>query len=190
VRELLDKIKEDHPVVVEELVPETLTVGIVQKVLQNLLSESVSIRDSITILETLADYGTQTKDVIALTEAVRGALARHICQPYIDEVGTLLVFTLDEQLETLLKSQIITSEEQIQFAPLPPNQSQQVAEAIAESINKASPLKGEPIILCAPLVRSYLRWLTERLLKNLVVLSHNELAPEVNVIQIGSISLS
>ncbi|HIE28921.1 TPA: flagellar biosynthesis protein FlhA, partial [Candidatus Poribacteria bacterium] len=108
VRELLDKIKEDHPVVVEELVPDILSVGIVQKVLQNLLSESVSIRDSITILETLADYGPQTKDVIVLTEAVREALARHICQPYIDEDGTLSVLTLDEQLEALLKSQIIT----------------------------------------------------------------------------------
>lgn len=187
VRELLDKIKESHPVVVEELVPELLTVGIVQKVLQNLLSESVSIRDSITILETLADHGSQTKDIIALTESVREALARHILEPYQDSEGTLLVFTLDEQLESLLKSQVTISEEQIQFTPLPPNQSQQVVEAIAQAIAKASPLEGEPIILCAPLVRPYLRWLTERLLKNLVILSYNEIVPEVNIKQIGSI---
>ena len=189
VKELLDRIKESHPVIVEELVPGVLPLGIVQKVLQNLLSESVSIRNSITILETLADYGNQTKDVIALTESVREVLARYICQPYVDNKGTLLVFTLDEQLETLLKSQIITSDEKIQFTLLPPNKSQQVVEAIAAAITKASPLEGEPIILCAPLVRPYLRWLTERFLKNLVILSYNEIAPEVNVKQIDSISL-
>lgn len=190
VKDMLDQIKESHPAVVEEITPETVPTGTVQKVLQNLVSEGVSIRDGITILETIADHAAQTKDIILLTESVRGALARHICQPYLDDEKNLFVFTLDGQLEAEFKGNIEVIDERIQLTPLEPVRSQQVVEAIASAIEKAAPLQSVPIVLCAPYVRAYLKWLTERQLSELVVLSYNELPPEVKIEQIGVISVN
>lgn len=187
VKTLIDTIKESHPAVVEELIPSLLTVGEVQKVLQNLLKEGISIRDMVTILETLADYAPSTRDPDQLTEYVRQALARALARQFGLDRGKAKVITLDPNLERRL-AEGIQRTERGSYLALDPELIQSLLENTRREFERMLGSGQQPIILCSATVRPHLRRLLERLLPRLVVLSYNELAPNVQVEVVGTIS--
>lgn len=188
VQSLLDNIKVNYPAVVEELVPNILSLGELQKVLANLLRERVAIRDMVTILETLADYGKVTKDIDMLTEYVRQALARSIIRQYITNDETLYAVTLDPDVEETIRESIQHTDYG-SYVALEPLKAQQLFNSLSESINQVTEKGYMPIVLCAPVVRIYFKKLTEKLLPKLVVLSYNELDNSVNVESIGVVKI-
>lgn len=188
VQALVDTIKKTHPAVVKDLVPEQLSLGEVQKILQNLVRERVSIRDLVTILETAADNVGMTKDPEVLTECVRVALSRVICKEYMNNEGVINVITLDPQIEQII-AQSIQRTEMGSFLALDPNMGQEILMSIGQEVGKLQERGLQPIILCAPQIRPALKRLTDRSFPNLVVLSWNEIAPKVNVNSVGMVSL-
>jgi flagellar biosynthesis protein FlhA len=188
-QKLLDNLAKTHPKVVEELVPNVLTLGAVQKVLQNLLRERVSIRDLLTICETLADYGPKSKDTDILTEYVRQKLARSILTFYVDQDNTLPVLTLATKVEDLLRESIQKGEQGAHLA-LEPNLAQRLLEAIQEQAERVAAEGHQPVILCSPPVRRHLRRLLERFLPQVMVLSHGELTSQVKINSLGTIEVN
>ncbi|GMU54241.1 MAG: flagellar biosynthesis protein FlhA [Candidatus Xenobia bacterium] len=188
VQALIDTVKKTHPAVVKEVIPDALTLGEVQKVLQNLVKERVSIRDLVTILETLADNVHITKDPEMLTEFVRVALSRVICKEYMNNEGTINVITLDPSIEQVIQSAIQRTEAG-SFLTLDPNTGQEILQAISGQVQQLQERGLQPILLCSPPVRSALRKLTERSFPNLVLLSWNEIAPKVNVNSVGMVQV-
>ena len=185
VNSLIDSVEETHPKVVEELIPKVMSIGEVQKVLQNLLRERVPIRDMVSILETLADYSPLTKNMSLLTEYVRQALGRAICQPYLGEDGELSVFTLSVDLEkTLLEA--LTVNDQDSYLNMDPTAAQEFLDRIGKTVEEKS-FDGYPILLTSTNVRPHVRRLCERILPNLVVLSYNELPPHTKALPLGVI---
>ncbi len=182
---LLENIKSHYPVVVDELVPGLLTVGEVQRVLQNLLRERIPVRNLVLILETLADAGRLSKDVDFLTEKVRAALARHISAEYAEN-GLLSVITVDPRLESLLSEAVRRGEDA--YALLDPNTVTRIYASLTRQIATAQNAGLAPIVLCSPAVRLALKRLTERAAPQLVVLSYSEIAPGLRVESIGQIS--
>jgi len=185
VKSLIDPIAESHPKVVEELIPKIMSIGDVQKVLQNLLRERVSIRDMVTILETLADFAPRTKNNVLLTEYVRQALGRSICQPYVDENGEMQVFILSGSLEKAF-SDAITVTEQDSFLALEPALAKRLLDKIQRTIQEKS-FDGYPILLVSTNIRLHVRRFIEHLFGNLVVLSHSEIPPNVRLLSLGEI---
>jgi flagellar biosynthesis protein FlhA len=179
VQALIDVLKPSHPSVVESLVPALLPLGTVQKVLQNLLAEGVSIRDLALILEVVADAAPSTKDPVVLTEFARQALGRTICRSLAAADGTLKVFTLSPALEQVL-ADALAEGDQGRYLALDPRTAQRVIESIAQTVGKVS-LEGTPVILCSPAVRPHLRRLTERYLPHLAMLSYNEIGNDVTL---------
>jgi len=188
VQALIDTIKNTHPAVIKELVPDTLSLGEVQKILQNLVKERVSIRDLVTILETMADNVHVTKDTEILTECVRVALSRVICREYMNNEGIINVITLDPQVEQLIAGSIQRSEAG-SFLALDPNIGQEVLTRLGDQINQLQEQGLQPIGLVSPQIRPAFKRLTERSFPNLIVLSWNEIAPKVNVNSVGMVSL-
>ncbi len=182
---LLENIKSHFPVVVDELVPTLLTVGEVQRVLQNLLRERIPVRNLVLILETLADAGRVSKDIDFLTEKVRAALARHISAEYAEN-GLLSVITVDPRLESLLSEAVRRGEDA--YALLDPNTVSRIYASLTRQIATAQNAGLAPIVLCSPAVRLALKRLTERAAPQLVVLSYSEIAPGLRVESIGQIS--
>ncbi|MBM3216797.1 flagellar biosynthesis protein FlhA [Candidatus Poribacteria bacterium] len=189
VQEILDTVKRSHPVVVNELVPDVLSIGATQKVLQNLLREGVSIKNITSILEALADSAQYVKDLTSLTEYVRQGLSRQLCEPYMTTGRVLPVFTLDQTLEGALTQQIRTVDGASQLT-LDPSEVQGVMEAIGRAIEQAAPLETEPILVCTPPLRPHLRKLAEPYLSNLVVLSYGEIAPGIEVRRLGTVQMN
>lgn len=187
VQNLLDHVKKTYPAVVNELSPDLLSLGEIQKVLANLLRERVSIRDLVTILETLADCARMTKDIDLLTECVRQALGRQIVSQYLEN-GKLYVLTLDPKLEQLLREGIQKGE-QSSYLVLEPQKAQQLLGKLREGVKKMMEVGHQPIILCSPVVRLHLKRMAEKVLPNLVVLSFNELQPDTEVEAVGMVSL-
>lgn len=188
VKKLVDHAKEQAPAVVEELLPELLNLGQIQKVLCNLLKERVSIKDMVTILETLADYAVLTKDIDRLTEYVRQGLARQIVQPLLDQNKRLQVLTLEPQIEQLILDNLKSSDYG-SYLSLDPNTANTLIRTIASEVEKVL-LKGHnPVILCAPVVRINLKRLTERQLPNLAILSYNELVQGIEVQTLGMVGM-
>ena len=185
VSSLLDNVKQHYPVVVEELVPGLLTVGEVQRVLQNLLRERIPIRNLLLILESLADGARQTKDIDVLTERVRSAMARHICAEYAEN-GLLSVITVDPRLEQLLGEAVRRGEDA--YALLDPTTVAKIYGSLTKQMQLAQSHGLHPIVLCSPSVRLALKRLTERAAPQLVVLSYSEIAPGLKVESIGQIS--
>jgi len=183
---LLDNVKQHYPVVVEELVPSLLSVGEIQRVLQNLLRERIPIRNLLIILEALADAARQSKDIDYLGERVRAALARHICAEYAED-GLLSVITVDPRLEALLTDAVRRGEDA--YAVLDPGTIARIYTSLTEQIQSASGAGIHPIVLCSPSVRLALKRLTERAAPQLVVLSYSEIVPGLRVESIGQISL-
>ena len=182
---LLDNVKTHYPVVVEELVPNLLTVGEIQRVLQNLLRERIPIRNLLLILESLADAARVSKDVDFLTERVRAAMARHICAEYAED-GLLSVITVDPRLESLLGEAVRRGEDA--YALLDPNTVAKIYSSLTKQMAAAQNSGLHPIVLCSPSVRLALKRLTERAAPQLVVLSYSEIAPGLRVESIGQIS--
>ena len=182
---LLDNVKTHYPVVVEELVPHLLTVGEIQRVLQNLLRERIPIRNLILILETLADAARVSKDIDYLTERVRAALARHISAEYAED-GLLSVITVDPRLESLLAEAVRRGEDA--YALLDPGTVAKIYSSLGKQIAIAQSSGLAPIVLASPSVRLALKRLTERAAPQLVVLSYSEIAPGLRVESIGQIS--
>ena len=179
VQALLDLIKRAKPVVVKEATAE-LTLGDIQKVLCNLLSERVSIRDLSRILECLADCVPMTKDPDLLTEFVRVRLAPNICEEYVNNDRVLNVISLDPELERMVKQAIHRDSLGMQLN-LDPHSGQLLLASLAKEVEMLRERGLQPIVLTSPEVRPALRRLTERSFPALVVLSWNEIAPGVNV---------
>ena len=182
---LLDNVKTHYPVVVEELVPNLLTVGEIQRVLQNLLRERIPVRNLLLILESLADAARVSKDIDFLTERVRSAMARHICAEYSED-GLLSVITVDPRLESLLGEAVRRGEDA--YALLDPNTVAKIYNSLTKQMQAAQAAGLHPIVLCSPSVRLALKRLTERAAPQLVVLSYSEIAPGLRVESIGQIS--
>ncbi len=185
-KSLLDTVAETHPKVVEELVPKVLSIGEVQKVLQNLLKERVSIRDVVSILETLADYGSYTKNIGVLTEYCRQALARSICRPYQNESGELPVFTVSPELEKAVNDGVVHTDQGAYLA-LEPRQAKDIMSRFRRTLESAAGA-ANPVILCSPNVRMYVRQLLERYMPGVAILSHSEIPPNVRVLSVGMVS--
>jgi len=180
VQDLLDRLSETCPKVVEELVPGLLSLGGVQKVLQNLLAEQVSIRDLQTILETLADYAGAVKDTEILTEYVRMRLARQITRSCQDEDGTVRAVVMGQEVEEVLEKSLRETREGVRFV-MEPGMARAVLEKVQEAVQYVTSMGYQPVILTGRDVRRFLRRLTERTLPNVPVLSHDELSREARV---------
>lgn len=181
---LIDNFAKTEPKVVEELVPNVLSLGVVQKVLQNLLRERVSVRDLHTVLETLADMGGLTKDPDLLTEYVRQNMARTITRQYQTSDGTLPLVSLTQDWEDKLANSIQTTP-QGTYLGLDPEMAQTVIQNIEGQMERFSVLNYQPILLCSPLIRPHVKKLVERFIPNLVVLSHNEVSHDVRIESLG-----
>ena len=187
VQRLLDRLAEQYPKVVEELTPHLLSLGAVQKVLQNLLKERVSIRDLLTILETLADYATMTKDPDLLTEYVRQRLARTILKQFETQEGLLPLITMDQKMEDFLRDRIQKGEYGINLA-LEPSLVHKILTSFQQALDRITSLNAQPVILCSPVLRRHLKRLLERFLPQVAVLSHSELTPQAKIQSIGVVT--
>lgn len=188
VQTLIDNVKQANSVLVEELIPKLLTIGDIQKVLANLLREGVSIRDLVTILETLADYAHMTRDTDMLTEYVRQALRRSISSKFFEsEVNK--VITLDPELEQTIMG-AVQQTEQGSYIALDPKATQVIFDKLNSEMNKLTSMGMQPIILTSPIVRTYFKKLVEQIAPDLVVLSYNEIDPSAEIQSIGMVSLA
>ncbi len=186
---LVDNFKKTHPKVVEDLIPEQLSLGSVVRVLQNLLKEQVSIRDLRTIFETLADEANRTKDIEVLTESVRKALARSITTKYSADNPNIPVMTLHPHIEELIANSLIQTEQGVQLV-MDPQTAQRLITEIAATVESHPEIAGQPILLTSPTSRRHLYKLTSRFIPQLVVLSHNELTSDANVKSVGVVEMS
>ncbi|MCY0886024.1 MAG: flagellar biosynthesis protein FlhA [Firmicutes bacterium] len=184
VKQLIDHVRRTHPVVVQELIPDLLSLGEVQRVLANLLRERVSIRDLPSILEALADRARQTRDVEALTEAVRQAIGRSIARPFV-RGGTLTALVLGPEAERVIAAGIEHTDAG-SYLNLDPAAAQRLLSQLQAGLAKLPP-GLPPVVLCSPTVRFYLKRLTERVAPDLTVLSYAELSPDIAVKTIGVI---
>lgn len=180
VQSLLDNLAKRAPKVVEELVPDVLPLGTVQKVLQNLVKENVSIRDLLTIVETMADYGPAIKDPDQLTEYVRGRLGRTIIKPYLGSDGTLPMITLHQNLERLFQENLRQTDHGAYLA-MDPMQAQKIIQAINRTHENALATDGQPVLLASPMVRPHLSQLITRFIPNLPVISQAEIPSEIRL---------
>ncbi|MFW6278806.1 MAG: flagellar biosynthesis protein FlhA [Bacillota bacterium] len=187
VQDLLDNMEENYPAVVEELVPDLMSLGEIQKVLQNLLWEEIPIKNLVTILETLADYAPKTKDINVLTEYVRQALSRQITDIFSGENKTLHAVTIDPQLEDQL-NQALDQSDQGNYLALEPQEAQDLINRIVEKVQSLLEQGHKPILLTSPVIRRPLKELTSRSFEDLIVLSFNELESDVNLQVVGKVT--
>jgi flagellar biosynthesis protein FlhA len=188
VSSLIDSVKEKAPALVEEVIPDVVKIGDVQKVLQNLLNERVSIRDLEIVLETLGDYAPRTKDAEILTEYVRNAMGRSICQAYRQGDGKLHVVTFDPSLEDYVNNSIEHTDRG-SYLTLSPEILAAVTEKTAGQIEKLVVKGFSPIVLCAPQVRSHVRNILDGKIPGVVVISYNEVVKDVLVESHGNVML-
>jgi flagellar biosynthesis protein FlhA len=186
VRTLLDRLKETNAAVVEEVVPETLSLGEIQRVLQSLLSESVAIRDLGTIVEAIGDKARTTRDTSLLSEYARQALGRAITAPHLDEQLRLQAITLDPAIEQEVSTSI-TQTTDGEYLAMEPPRAQAIVGALRAQVDHASALGARPVLLCSARIRRHLRRLIAQAQPHLAVCSYNEIAPGVNVETIGVI---
>jgi flagellar biosynthesis protein FlhA len=189
VQKLLDRLAQNYPKAVEELTPANLTLGVVQRVLQNLLRERVSIRDLLTIVETLADYGPVAKDPDVLTEYVRQKLSRSIVKQFETPEGTLPVIALDPRIEDLLREKLVRGE-QGSYLALEPGVAQKILTGIHQTLERVTHHNYQPVILCSPGIRRHLKKLLDRFLPQVAVLSHSELTSQTKIQSLGTVSVT
>ncbi len=187
VQTLIDNVKSTYPAIVEELIPKIMTLGEIQKVLANLLREGVSIRDMVTILETLADFAPITRDSDMLTEYVRQGLGRAISRSYINRNNSD-VLTLDPKLEQMILDSVQKTEAG-SYMTMEPTVSNRIVANTANLSEKLVQTGKQPIILASPVVRLYFKRLTEQAIPGLVVLSYNELDPSLEVNAVGMVTI-
>jgi flagellar biosynthesis protein FlhA len=187
VQGLLKTLKETRPAVVEEVVPGLLKPGEIQKVLQNLLREGVSIRDLGTILEVLGDHAPHSRDPEALTEHVRRALARTICRKHLEKDGRMYVITLDPKLEDLIRSATERTERGAE-AGLAPALAARLAERLRREAERLEAAGHAPVVLCSPAVRPQVRRIAEAVRPGMAVLSYGEVVRDVKVEALGMVT--
>ncbi len=188
VKSLIENIRESSPAVVEELIPNLMSIGEVQKVLMKLLKEKVSIRNLLVVLETLADYAPQTKDIDLLTEYVRQALARQITRQYAPDNEALKVITAGASLEKKFAESVHRTE-QGNYLSIDPESSQTIFQKITEQAGQLQQNGVQPILLTSPAIRIYMRQFVERFAPDLPVLSYNELEPEIEIQSVGVVNI-
>ncbi|QHW30051.1 flagellar biosynthesis protein FlhA [Paenibacillus rhizovicinus] len=185
---LIDNVRESYPALVDELIPSILNVGDIQKVLSKLLREKISIRDMVTIFESLADHGTYTKDPDILTEYVRQGLSRQITLQFSNQGDTLRVITVGPSLEKKI-AESVQSSDQGSYLALDPVATQTIYQKLNEQVNKQIQSGNQPIVLASPTIRMYLRQIVERTMQDIPVLSYSELEPSIEVQSIGVVNL-
>jgi flagellar biosynthesis protein FlhA len=184
VRGLLDSLKERFPAPVEELVPDLMTVGEVQRVLQTLLAEAVPIRDLVTILETLGDKAKLTKDVPILAEYCRQALSRAICGRFVDETGTLRAITLDPEVDREIAESIARTDDGTAVT-MDPARASALIDDLQARVEEANALGTSPVVICSGASRRHLKALTAHAIPTLTVLSYHEILPSVRIEPVG-----
>ena len=187
-KQLIDHLRETHPILVEELTPAPLSTGEIQKVLAKLLRESVSVRNLPIIFETLADYSKLTSDPDILTEYVRQALARQITAQYNGNGTSLKVITVSGKVEKTIADSIQQTDHG-NYLAMDPQDSQMILESIAAEVERVSFMEQSAIVLCSPAVRMYLRQLTERYFPQIPVLSYNELDAAIEIQSVGVVNV-
>ncbi|HLR41952.1 MAG TPA: flagellar biosynthesis protein FlhA [Pseudogracilibacillus sp.] len=188
-KELIDHLKEEYAILVDEVTPDPLSIGEIQKVLAKLLRENVSIRNLPVIFETLADFSKMTNDTELLAEYVRQSLAIQITKQFVDQNETLKVVTLAPEIETLFTNNIQQTEHGSYLA-LDPVQQEQVIRSVQQEYEKLSLQQEQIVILCSPTIRMYVKQLLERNFPQIAVLSYNELEPTVQVQSVGVVNVA
>ncbi len=187
VQNLVNNLKETNPSLVEELTPKLLGLGEIQKVLQNLLREGISIRDLLTIFETLADYASTTRDTDILTEYVRQSLKRAISSKFFPANETTSVITLDPKLEQEIMASVKQTETGA-YLTLDPERTKAIMKSVGNEISKLENLGKNPIIVTSPIVRMYFKRLTEDYYKDLIVVSYNEIENNIELQSVGMVT--
>lgn len=180
VQALLDNLSKTSPKAVEDLVPDVLSLGTVQKVLQNLVREQVSVRDLLTITEALADFGMSVKDPDQLTEFVRGRMGRTIVKPYLSADSQLPIITMHHEVEKLLQESLRGSD-QGAYLSMDPAMAQRIIQSVSKTHESALTADGQPVLLASPQVRPHLSQLISRFVPNLPVISQAEIPPEIRL---------
>lgn len=188
VQNLINNIGEANGALISELVPKLLGIGEIQKVLQNLLREGISIRDLITIFETLADYAPTTRDTDVLTEYARQSLKRAISNKYFPNGETTSVVTLDPKIEQEIMG-AVKQTEQGAFLSLDPEKTKDILDSVEEEVGKLENIGKNPIIITSPIVRMYFKKLTQDYFKDLIVISYNEIESNVELQSIGMVTV-
>lgn len=189
VQNLISNIKETNPTLVEELVPKLLSVGEIQKVLQNLLREGISIRDLLTVFETLADHAVVTRDTDVLTEYVRQSLKRAISSKFFAPNETTTVVTLDPAIEQQIMG-AVKQTEQGSYIALDPEVNQKILKATEAEVKKLENMGKTPIIVTSPIVRMYYKKMTQDYYRDLIVVSYNEIESNIELQSVGMVSIA
>jgi flagellar biosynthesis protein FlhA len=188
VQNLVNNIQESNQTLIAELVPKLLSIGEIQKVLQNLLREQISIRDLVSILETLADYAPSTRDLDVLTEYVRQNLKRAISKKYFHEGEMTSVVTLDPKVEQEIMDSVKQTE-QGSYLALDPEITREIIESVQSEIQKLEELGKNAIIITSPIVRMYFKRLTQEYFRDLTVVSYNEIDSNVELQSVGMVTI-
>ena len=183
-KQLIDHLKESYPILVEEVSPDPLSIGEIQKVLAKLLREQVSIRNLPVIFETLADFGKMTNDPELLGEYARQSLASQITKQYVNDINSLRVITVSGEVEQMIADHVQQTEHG-NYLALDPESQQKIISSVTEKIEQASLQSENPIVLCSPTIRMYMKQLLDRFFPDVIVLSYNELEPDLDVQSIG-----
>lgn len=187
VQNLVNNLKESNPVLVDELIPKALGLGEIQKVLQNLLGEGISIRDLLTVFETLADHASTTRDTDVLTEYVRQRLKRAISSKYFPANETTSVITLDPKVEQEIMSSVKQTE-QGAYLTLDPEKTKAIMNSVETEAAKLENLGKSAIVITSPIVRMYFKKLTEEYFKDLIVISYNEVESNIELQSVGMVT--
>ena len=187
VQNLVNNLKETNPVLVEELIPKLLGLGEVQKVLQNLLSEGISIRDLLSIFETLADHASATRDTDVLTEYTRQGLKRAISSKFFPANETTSVITLDPKIEQEIMASVKQTE-QGAYLTLDPEKTRAIMNSLEAEVSKLEKMGRSAIVITSPIVRMYFKKLTEDYFKDLIVVSYNEVESNVELQSVGMVT--
>jgi len=188
VQALIENLSRMYPKIIDDLVPKTVPYGILQKVMQRLLRERVSIRDLYSIIEILSDYVPMTKNVDVLTGYVRQALARTITKQYLDQTGGLTVMMISPEIEDTISQSIQHTEHESYLNP-DPIMIRKIVNNVQKLINPFTAKGLQPIILCSPSIRIHLRNIMEKFFPNIVVISHNEVMRETAIKSLGMVEL-
>ncbi|PKK91369.1 MAG: flagellar biosynthesis protein FlhA [Candidatus Wallbacteria bacterium HGW-Wallbacteria-1] len=187
VVELIDNIRETHPTLVSEQ-EKYLTIGLVQKVLERLLKEGVSIRNMPTVLETLIDASAVTKNPDELTEYVRQALGGHICRRHVSGQGFIPVITLDPSVEEVIAGSLQNTDQGV-YCTLDPTTAQKIFRSLRNVMENVEKKGFQAVVLCSPVIRIHFKNLTERVAPALAVISYNEVTPDVELQTVGMVSI-
>ena len=188
VQNLINNIKDNNTALIDELVPKLLGIGDIQKVLQNLLSEGISIRDLVTIFETLADHASVTRDTDILTEYVRQSLKRAISGKYFSPNEVTNVVTLDPAVEQDIMG-AVKNTEQGTYLTLDPDETNKIVKSLGEELKKLEDLGKNPIVITSPIVRLYFKKLVSDYYKDVIVISYNEVEPNVELQSVGMVTV-